>query len=303
MNVLLTGATGFLGINLTKAFLDDGHELICLKRRNSSLGRLHKYEKEIRFYDLEEVGPEQIFKKNPKVEVVVHCATSYGRAGESVPYIFNTNTVMPLRILSSALTSGVHSFINTDTVLQASVNAYSLSKSQFKGWGKLMSDPGGLRFLNLRLEHMYGPGDDPSKFTTWIVRQCLRNISPIPLSAGTQKRDFVYIDDVVAAYRLILNRLEAMRHGFHEYDLGSGRSLEIREFVKQVHDLTQSDSKLEFGTQPTRQHDLLDSFADISALKELGWQPACSLDEGLKYLVESEREVLIKERSATPGAV
>ncbi len=77
----------------------------------------------------------------------------------------------------------------------------------FVEWLKYFSDR--IKVVNLKLEHMYGPKDDDSKFVTWITNQMLNNISSIDLTEGTQKRDFIYIDDVVDAYMLMLEKSKA----------------------------------------------------------------------------------------------
>ena len=101
---------------------------------------------------------------------------------------------------------------------------------------------GAIRFANIRLEQMYGAGDDSAKFAMYLIRQCLKNISEIPLTAGEQQRDFIYIDDVVAAYMLLLKKQAALKTGFVEVGVGSGCAVAIRTFAELVYKLCPSES-------------------------------------------------------------
>ena len=79
-----------------------------------------------------------------------------------------------------------------------------------------------MRFINVRLQHVFGPGDDPDKFVPSLVKSCLGDLPEIRLTDGTQKRDFVFILDVVSAYSRILACLGKMPTGYVELDVGRG---------------------------------------------------------------------------------
>jgi len=144
-----------------------------------------------------------------------------------------------------------------------------------------------IQFVNIKLEHMHGPDDDSSKFTTWIVQSCLKNIVKIELTPGEQKRDFIYIDDVVDAYKLLLKKSRQLDIGFQEFDIGSGKAVSIREFVETVKRLTGADTELAFGAKPYRENEIMHSEADITKLLALGWKPKCDLIKGLKKTIEA----------------
>jgi len=180
-------------------------------------------------------------------------------------------------------------FLNTDTILDKYLNLYALSKNQLLQWGKFFSMHERIRFGNIRLEHFYGPDDDPTKFSTYVINGCLQNVSELKLTKGEQKRDFIYIDDVVLAYMVLLEKMDSFNNSFLEFDVGSGSSVSIREFVETVHCLTASKTRLLFGALPYREGEVMHSEADISRLAALGWQCRYDIETGLRQVIEQER--------------
>lgn len=298
--LLITGATGYLGSHLVRRFVADGHVVGIVKRATSSLDRIVDMLDKIRIFDVERL--HEPFEALGQVDTVIHTATSYGRHNEQVTTVFEANTSFPLRFLQAAMRYDVKTFINTDTVLDPSLNAYTLSKHQFQEWGRQFARDGRIRFVNLRLEHMYGAADDPTKFITHVVRTCIGNAPELRLTKGEQKRDFIYIDDVVAAYTVVLDRLSELEPGFTEIDVGSGRAVSIREFVETVHRLTGAATRLEFGALCYRANEAMFSQADTTRLCELGWRYRYDLTAGLLKMIEGERKLLVGAAMAKEGA-
>lgn len=147
---------------------------------------------------------------------------------------------------------------------------------------------GMIHFGNIRLEHFYGPNDDNTKFTSYVIKSCLENIPELELTLGEQRRDFIYIDDVVSAYLLLLENMGSFSEPFMEFDVGSGQAVSIREFVETVHRLTASRTHLAFGALPYRDGEVMHSVADVSGLKMLGWRCCYDIEAGLKQAIEQE---------------
>ncbi|RME56266.1 NAD(P)-dependent oxidoreductase [Candidatus Parcubacteria bacterium] len=283
--VLLTGATGYLGSCLTRTLLDQGYQVIALKRRSSSLRRLEAVMSKISLYDIDGLDFSEPFRAHAPIDAVIHAATCYGRNGESSSEILSANTMFPLKVLEAACGAEVPLFVNCDTSLDKFLNPYALSKKQFVEWGRYFSRQGNLHFINARLEHFYGPGDDPTKFTSHVINCCLKNDPELRLTVGEQKRDFIYIDDVVAALMVLLEKVDDMGKGFSEFEVGSGKAVSIREFVETVKRLTGAKTKLKFGVIPYRDGEVMHSEADISRLKALGWRPHYTLEQGLEKII------------------
>ena len=287
--ILLTGVTGFLGSHLAKVLVNNGYEVIALKRMSSSVVRLNSVASKIKFVDVDHLVLDDLFTEFSDIDGIIHTATCYGRNGESITEIFNSNTVFPLQLLDAGSRAGVKIFINTDTILDKYLNLYALSKNQLLQWGTFFSRHNKIKFINVRLEHFYGPGDDATKFTSYVIDSCMTNTLEIRLTRGEQERDFIYIDDVTAAYIAILANTDEFDKAFIEFDVGTGNPTSIRAFVETVHRLTASRTHLSFGAVPYRDGEVMRSAADISGLTALGWQCQYDLDTGLKRVIEQEK--------------
>lgn len=285
--VLLTGATGFLGSNVARALIDKKFSVIALRRQSSRLSRLSSAADKIKFFRLEEIDLQSLFKEN-SIDAVIHCATDYGRKNALPLTVLEANLILPLKLLQLGAEHGISYFINTDTILDKGVNYYSLSKSQFKDWLKIYSSR--MTCINVALEHFYGPGDDNSKFATWLIHSLLNNEKKIPLTPGLQKRDFVYIDDVIEAFMRIIEHGSRHGRGFFSYEIASGETITIRDFAEEAKKITaNTDTFLDFGALPYRENELMDSRVDLTTIKNLGWSPRTSLKEGLELTVAFER--------------
>lgn len=291
MRILLTGASGFLGSALARKFQDDGHEVALLLRPNSAMTRLQgrKFETARCVTDAEISS----FVQSVQPQYVIHTACVYGRQNESLLQLTDANIRLGVLLLQAIvnLSPGQEPrlFLNTGTALPPSVSAYALSKYQFAQWGKqrAMADADRLRFVNVELEHMYGPSDDSSKFTTHVLHACHRHEPVLKLTAGEQRRDFIHIDDVVSGYATLLQH-SAKLGTASAVPLGSGVAPTIREYVQTVHQLCNSRTELQFGALPYRAGEPMHCQADLTVMSQLTWVPQWSLEKGLNYTLNME---------------
>ncbi len=223
-------------------------------------------------------------------DVIVHNACSYGRDGESPLNLVNANVQLGLLLLECLQArTGSTLFLNTGSVLAPDVSNYALSKHQFTQWGRQLTarSGNGVRFVNIRLQHMYGPGDDRSKFVTHVLHACHRNQPRLDLTLGEQQRDFIYIDDVVRAYDCLLEN-QVRLTSLSDLDVGSGVAPTVRHLVQTAHRLLSSRTVLNFGALPYRDAEPMHCRADTAALQSMGWTAQISLEQGLQSTIEKE---------------
>ena len=126
---------------------------------------------------------------------------------------------------------------------------YILTKNQFLEWGRLFAESEKIDFVNMKIEHIYGEGDDDSKFTSFVIHGCLNNVEKINLTDGEQSRDFVYIDDVVSVYLTVLISEQKLK-GYYEYEVGFGKAVKVKDFVNVAKRVVKSMTRLNFGVIP-----------------------------------------------------
>jgi CDP-paratose synthetase len=285
--VLVTGGTGFLGSHLVKRLIQQGHEVILLRRISSNTSRLSEVSQSLVSYSIGETQLETIFDRH-SIDLILHCATHYGRSESNPIPVIEANLVLPLSLLHLAITRGVKYFINTDTILDPRVNHYSTSKKQFLDWFKTYATQ--LVCVNVALEHFFGPGDDPSKFVSSVIGKFLQDEKTIPLTPGEQRRDFIYIDDAVEGFMNIVDWTFTQEIGFHHFEIGTGRTISIRNFVELIKKLSgNTQTELAFGALPYRPSEVMESQVDLGPLSKTGFRVKTSLEDGIAKTIEGER--------------
>lgn len=288
-NILITGGTGFLGSHLIHYLLSKNYKVILIKRTSSDTWRINDILKYIKSYNLDTDGIEIAFKEQ-HIDVVIHTACCYGRKKEKLSDIINANILFGIKVFENAILFNSDIFFNTDTFfntatsLQKYLYQYCLSKRQFLEW--LQQTNSNIQIINMKIQHMYGPNDDTTKFIPWIIEQIKQNEDHINLTEGKQKRDFVYVDDVVSAYTKVLEKRNSLPR-FIELNVGTGKPVDLYQFVneiakqyKSIH--TDNITKLNWGNIPYQEGEVMRVSSDISLLKLLDWHPAYSIQEGIK---------------------
>lgn len=295
MKILLTGATGFLGTILVQSFLDRNYEVLITKRARTNLSLLFARYGPLEACNTDENELENFFIVHPDIDVVVHAATDYGRDNSNPTTTFWANEAFPVKLLELAIRHRTKLFVNFDTFFNSNkisydyLGAYTLSKRHFQEWGKFCGDSSQISFINLRLFHLYGPGDSLNKFIPSMAIRCLAG-DKIDLTDGKQMRDFVYIDDVVVAANKILEHEFMQPSAYKHYDLGTGTSLTVRNVLERINALCNKGAILNFGVLPQRKGEFLDACADIKALEAIEWSPKMNIEAGLQTVIDDVRQ-------------
>ncbi|MEI2418851.1 NAD(P)-dependent oxidoreductase [Arthrospira platensis SPKY2] len=209
--------------------------------------------------------------------------------------MFETNIAFPMNLIKTAIKFDTGIFFNTDTYFSKGKSpypgayTYSMSKQHFRNWGKQLALKNQIIFANVSIEHPFGANDYDYKFIPYLIRQLLNNVPEIELTSGKQKRDFIHVDDVVSAYAFIIDKAAQQASVYQKYELGTGQAISLREFIEIAKAIANSKTKLKFGALPLREAEIMFSQANIQALREIGWHPAKSWEEGLIKTIETEK--------------
>jgi len=284
VKIFITGGNGFLGSNLINKISKKNYILHLLIREKSNISRL-KLNKKIKLLRFKKKNLENFFKKN-KYDMIIHCATNYGIEEDNSSNVIYPNLLLPLQLLDLAKKYSVKSFINTDTILNKNISSYTLSKGQFVDWLKFFSKF--LNCYNVKLEHFYGPKDNNNKFVINTICRLLKNEDKIDFTKGFQKRDFIYISDVVSALEKIIlfalkkERVNSNDFNLKTFEIGTGKKTSIKSFVLLIAKLTgNTRTRLEFGKLPFRKNEIFNVKVNLSNIKEIGWRSKIKLEHGL----------------------
>lgn len=281
MKVLISGISGFIGSFLARELLrSKKFQVTGLVRSSSDLWRLEDIKNEVELIDVDEptIGKHDVF---------VHLATNYGR-NQRTSDILLSNFIWPIQVIEKALESNPElRIVNTDTFFSKSnfryeyLKEYTFSKKSFREFLQYSNVP----FVNMQLEHVFGPMDNIDKFVPSILKRILDNEKGIDLTDGEQKRDFIYVEDVVKAYRMVLAS-DSVFQLTQNIEVGYGHSVSIRDFVESIHGHCASSSTLNWGALPQRSGEFEASQADQNGLSLINWMPTYTLEEGIIQTID-----------------
>lgn len=288
--ILITGGTGFLGSHIVNKLVDlNSYKLILLKRSSSNTGRVKKIEN-IKVYDIDFKQLDKIFLEN-QIDIVIHTATEYGRESKKITQILDTNLIFPLNILEECIKHKVKLFINTDSYFNKEnfsysyLLDYSLSKKSLNIWLKYLSK--NIKIVNMVLEHIYGEEDSQSKFVeNMIQRIAIKQERDVDLTYGNQRRDFIYVEDVVNAYLKVIEMYDKYLFTYKQFNIGTGVSTEIRDFINIIKEEANSNTNLHFGAIPYRKDEIMESVADNSEIRNWGWETKYDVSKGIKKIIK-----------------
>ena len=292
--ILMTGGTGFLGYHIVKRLAQNNVRLILLNRKGANTDRLIQISQKMSFCEMEDYSNLQGVFQCESPDLVIHCATSY----EQNLSVVNANLIMPLQLLQCCLQmSKKPIFINAGTILNEQINQYAASKRQFVNWLDLATKE--MLCFNIKMDHFYGPFDTQSKFYIKVIQNLLNKAYAINFTFGEQVRDFVYIDDMVEAWMLIIDYALSVRNkktnGLYDFEVATGKGIAIKDFFRLLAKLVGNDTtQLNFGVLPYRNNELMEYNFNLQPILSLNWVPKYGLDEGLLKTIAFERERILK---------
>ena len=287
VKIFLTGATGFIGSQLAKRLILEGHDLAILVRPDSKLEVLQKLLPQIQVH-VYDGSYASIFAalKTAKSELVCHIASLFlaQHKQEDVPRLIESNIKFPVELLDAMNQLGIKQLINTGTSWQHfnnetynPVNLYAATKQAFESLLAFYVEAQGLKVITLKLFDSYGPGDARPKLFS-LLRKAARTGEILSMSPGEQLLDLVYVDDILAAYLLAIEQLPKAKKS-ETYAVSSLNRISLHHLTKVYSDTVGRPITLEWGGQPYRFREVMIPWADHKLLTE--WAPKVCLREGI----------------------
>lgn len=304
--ILVTGGTGFIGRAVVRGLIKSGMSPIVLTRESGVERLPASWIEKVRTAKIDLLEPEAIrnWTETEKPDIVFHFAGTTGRGDATGDLCHRLNFLATahfcdvlaktgcerLILLGSADEYGYQSGAQSENLPAKPVSPYAISKAQATEYalGKFREE--NLKAVVVRLFTAYGVEQPPFMFVAEAINCALEN-RVFRMSAGTQQRDLIFIEDAARALLLAATTSEAAGKIIN---VGSGKATPLRDVARLIWKISEADENLlkigELTATTAQNHD---TWADISlARKLLKWQPTVSLEEGLRRTVEEKREQL-----------
>ena len=312
MRYLVTGGAGFIGSTLVNNLEKNNNEIVVVdnlsmgKRENlNSSPKITFFEKDVRTRDfVNKLFAEYQFDYIFHLAAVASVADSIERPFET--HQVNMEATLDLLELAKETQKNLKRFVfassaavyGDDQVLPKSeisrikpLSPYAIDKYSSEQYVLLYNTLYGLPTSAVRFFNVYGPNQNPSSQYSGVLSIITNHFKKIRnnekdvftiFGDGSQTRDFVYVEDVLQALKLVSEKEEALGEVFN---VGTGAPSSINDVLGIYESEMNIKPIIQF--EESRKGDIKDSVADISKLKKIGFSPNYSLDEGIaEYLKE-----------------
>ncbi len=299
--VVLTGGTGFVGANLARRLLGDGHDVHLLVQRGYTRWRLDEIRRDLHVHEvalsdeaaltrlLRRVRPDWIF------HLAAHGAYSWQT---DVDRIVHTNLLGTIALVQAALRTGFEAFVNTGSSSEygfkdhapaedewADPNShYAVTKASATMFCRHTAISRRVLMPTLRLYSVYGPYEDPMRLMPTVVLRGLEGTFP-PLTRPDTARDYVHVDDVCEAYVLAATR--RTQDPGAVYNVGSGVQTTLREVIDVARKEFGIASEPVWGGMADRSWDTSVWVADPRRIEaNLGWRATRDFARGFHRMAD-----------------
>lgn len=315
MRILLTGGAGFIGYHAASALLSNGHGVTALDNFNSYYDPALKKARFAQLVgragfafaecDIADIAALRAGAGSEPYDIVVHLAAQAGvRHGLIDPGSYTrSNLVGHQNVLefvrhhagsAHLIYASSSSVYGNDSIAPFSEDARADKPVSYYGAtkraGELLShsyaELFGLKQTGLRFFTVYGPWGRPD-MAYWLFTEAVLMGKPLPIfSGGRLRRDFTYIDDIVAALvRIVETSFESRGGAPHRiYNLGNNHPENVSTLIKCIENATGKPARVEDAEAPPG--DVRETYADITrAKRDFGFSPGTSLSEGIERFV------------------
>ena len=289
--LLITGATGFLGVPCVDRAREEGYAVHCL-------ARTRRYHRDVEFHPIDlfdyarvsetlaDIRPRDLLHlawiATPGVYVTSPENRAWIEASRHLLRAFVESGGERAVIAGSCMeydwsSGGVCREFDTPT---RPSTVYGQCKNELREWVDEFASRSGFSVAWARLFFMFGPHEYPARLIPSVARALLAG-QPAECSLGTQERDFLHTHDIADA---LISLLGSRVSG--PVNIGAGTAVSIRQLVEWTAQLCGRPELVKFGARPLPAHELPLIVADVHRLRhQLGWQPRYSLEDRLKETV------------------
>lgn len=325
--LFITGATGFIGANLVRHFLNQNYPIHILLRRQSDTWRLKGILSRIHQHpiDLTQAKELKQLLKQISPQVIIHTAVAnvYRQHKTSDQSLVNTNLLGTINLIKAVNQIDYQAFIQTgssseygpktkpmkETDACQPQSLYAITKLAATQYARITATQAKKPLITLRLFSPYGPLDDSRRLAPYAVNQAINN-HPLKLASPQAVRDYIYIADVIKAYEQAIKY--AGKYPGEIFNIGSGKETSVKQVVDTVIKMTRSKSAVEWDKVQASGQDNLRWQANIAKAKKLlRWQPKFNLKKGIGETIafktqhesHSIKSAIIKRKSGTSSNV
>ncbi len=269
MNILITGATGFIGRNLTPFLIKEGHNIHALIRPTTKPDFLFT-DKVVVFED--DIPALADYLKSNRIDGIIHLATLYlnTHRPEQIAELVKSNVYLGTAILEAAVAANVKWFLNTGTIWQnfnapayskqyCPVNLYAASKQAFVDMAKYYVEMSDIRFATLKLCDTYGENDTRKKIYS-LFEQIAKTGETLDMSPGEQKMDLVHISKVLDSFLKLTELLHSDDEFEDEYVVSSGQHRTLKEIAEQYEIAHNVKLNINWGGKPYRDREVMEPY-------------------------------------------
>ncbi len=296
-SILITGGAGFVGTNLIRELIKLKYNVNLILKASSDLSRIKNILDKVKIYNVDLLEKQKLAETVSKINpsFIVHLATySNYRSQADVEEMIDVNTKGTLNLLLASKNVDYKIFINTGSSSEYGIknkpmsekdylepiSFYAATKASTALLCQVFSREYRKPIVTLRPFSVYGPYEDKKRFIPTIIKAILEN-KPIKLTPGRQRRDFIYIQDVVDIY--IKTILRGKKLSRQILNMGTGIEYTNDEVVRTLFKVIGKKVKIQKGAFPKRLWDTPHWVADMSRTKKmLNWKPKFTLEEGLE---------------------
>jgi UDP-glucose 4-epimerase len=294
----ITGGAGFIGSNLAQALAEENEVVVV---DDLSAGRLENLAgTDIKFVHGSVTDLQLLRDAFEGVDCVFHMAAiaSVQRSVEEPLKVNEVNLDGTLNALIAARNAGVRKFIfassaavygdspelpKKEEMVPDPKSPYAVTKIGGEHYCGVFQELYGLDAAALRFFNVFGPRQDPGSEYSGVISRfisaVLKGGQPVIYGDGQQTRDFVFVKDVIQACDLV-----ARKKMTGVFNVARGESTSLNSLVRILEVITGRDIHPRYTSD--RAGDIRHSLADVGRIREIGYRPQFSVEEGLRETVE-----------------